>query len=1501
MKWKTRYIRIKRYSRKAFRWLGIFLLFCSVFIYVLFKSSYVQTYLTQKASKYFSNKTNTEISISEIDFRPFDTFVLKDLLILDHHKDTLLFANDFYFEINEYDFDKLEFELDLLELNDAYVNINHYKNENLNSLGVFLEKISSSEGSDKQITPMIYIEDIAFENLKIRNWDENTTVHPNQIDFNHLLVTDLNIDADDFIFKEDLIRINTEQFEFKERSGFELLGMSGQLMMDEKSMLLKYFEFETDETDINGDITLEYESFNAFSNFLEEVHLDTYFEETKISSKDIAYFTDAVDGLNRSVTFQGDINGTVSTLKAKNLKFHYGELTYFEGEIEFDNLGTSSDPTIDAVITKLITFEKDIKDIPLYPFTSGNRIKTPLWMNNVGKMEFSGDFVGPTSNFEATGILRTSAGEIKSDVFFKKDTLKDETRIVGKVITNEFNLGQTIGDPDFGLLSMNGELDALAQFENNRLIFSGQIPRIDFKNYSYSNIQMDGTVRDQIFNGKLSVKDTNLVFDFDGSVDFSTSNKQKYDFEAELKKVNIAKVNWSDRDSSTSLSGKLTVDIEGNTYEDLDGSLKLKELTWTEKGKVHKIDSINLTAIKREEREMITVKSDLMLAKIEGKYNLAEIFPTMINIFSKEIPSLVNEIDQKNHKGGNNFSVMFKLHDYAMVNELFSPELNLAKKTRLSGRFNDEKKSFVLHFASDSVYYDGRTIKGIKLYSNNRKGALNIKGRSKYVQLINNLGIENIKFTSSIVGNIVDYKIGYQNNLTYNTFGDIGGVLNLNNLDTIKLGVNQSNLVYRNEAWKIDTNAFASISNNLISVKDFNFFAEDQFFKINGTASSNNTDSLVFNMENFQLDGLQYFWDYINLDVSGRATGEFKLNSAFSDQLFASNLQVDKMILNTQEFGLVKLHTDFLKSSGTINVLFGIENKSGTYENLKVEGNYFPFENGRLAMKASFKNTQLKFMEKYFEGVFSHFKGGKTTGEIDITGTINHPLMDGSLTIRNLGFSVDYLNTNYTIDGQPLLFNKDIISFDDFEISNNLHPKSKARINGYVDLDGFDNISYRMDSVFLEEFICLNTGINENSTYYGNAYVNGLLQLRGDANSNYIGGSVETTKTVRLDDSQKKPKLVPVVSQITLPLDQAGDLEISEFVSFVNLSDTSSKKKLIEEDFDLSGLDLDFNFKINPETKVKIIFDPAVGDEINANGNGAIGMNINTNGKFNMYGDYTVTSGDYYFTLQNIIGKRFVVEPGSKISWDGDPLDAQMAMKTYYRSRANLISLADSTQEADYASLAQKIDQRIEVHSNLGLFGSLWNPDLIIGISLPNGTLDEKDFLATRIFGEDEINRQAFSLILTNQFIPPNSSGVRNTVSGKTGIENGMQFIEGQINNALSGLFSKNLDLGVDYNNVEETGDAENLTKDELRLLAGFKYKNLSLKTDYDINNQVGDIEAEFKITEALKAKAYHKTTNDPTNINNQTTTTYGIGAAYQKSFNSLRELFGRKEEEEKN
>lgn len=1492
MLWKTRYIRFKRYSRRLTKFFTYTTILLLLLLYSIFQSSYVQTYITQKIGGYLSEKTNTEITIQGVDFHPFDTFILNGLLIKDHKKDTLLYAEDFYFEVNDYDIEKNIYQLDLIELSNSYLNICKYKGDTSSNLSLFINQLVPKNSDLTTTNPInIYVEDIALENLKVRNWDESSEALNNEIDYNNLLVSHINLDANAFVFKKDLIGINLEQLEFQERSGLNVLGMQAQLLMDNKNLVLKYFEFETNETDINGAITLSYNGYKDFSSFNTKVSLKGVFEETLISSNDLAYFVPNLKKFNQNVSFKGEITGIVDELNARNLNLNYGEKTRFSGDIKFTGLTTTNSPVINAEINYLKTINKDILNIPTYPFEKGEKIKLPNWMKNLTDLNFKGKFDGPISNFHASGKLQSNVGDIDADVHLNADTNK-RTHITGNVNTKKFQLGKLLGNKDFGAVSMNGDVDALAQLENNRLVFSGEIPLLQYKSYTYSNIKMDGTIKNKIFGGELFIKDPNLDLDFNGQIDFSQPNKQKLNFQAVLNKVNLNKVNWLDRDSSCSVSGRFNVNLTGKNIEDLNGEINIDSIAWHELGDTNLIKNINLRTIKQAAREMMILNSDIMIGKIEGNYNLKEIYPTIINVISPEIPSLVTAVKlPANYRGGNKFSVMMKLKDYSFIQNLFTPEFNIANNTKMSSRFNDADKSFVIHLASDSINFNKKIAKSLKLYANNRDSVLKIQSTTEYVELFDGLGLDNLNLHANIDNNLLNYDFNYKNHGSIDTKGEFSGNLNLQNLDTLNLTFKESSITYRGAQWIVDTTAFVNISGQYIDINHLQFKSNNQAFRIDGIASTNQKDGLSIAMKDFELEGLQYFWDLINIDLAGKATGRFSINGTFGEQLISTQLKIKGMDLNNQSFGDVLARTKFDNSSGIMDVDFSIQNKLNDNKNLRLEGQYHPFDKGKLNLTATFNNTQLKFLERYFEGVFSEFSPSTTIrGELDIQGYISNPEIYGNLQIFRMEMKVDYLNVVYAVDAQKLYFDKDLIKFKDFTLSHNKYAKSKARINGTVNHNGFKNITYRLDSVFLENFFCLNTTINNNSTYYGTAFVNGLLDLRGDGKTNFIKGNVATAKY--------KDNQFSAVTELILPLDQTEELEMSEFVSFVNLSDTNTTKRLIEEDFDLSGLELDLNFELNNDANVRIIFDPVVGEEITATGHGDIGMQISPAGKFSMYGDYVINKGSYYFTLQNIIAKRFNVEPGSSMTWDGDPLNGQIAMKTYYRSRANLINLIDSNQVGDFNTFAAQYDNRIPVNTNLGLFGSLWKPEIRIGISLPSGSPEEINFLQSTIVGEDEINRQAFSLLLTNQFLPPNS-GMGAIVSDKAGINNGMQFVEGQINNALSSIVP-NLDLGVDYNDVAEGQNGENLSKDELRLLAGYKYKNLSVRTDFDINNQVGDIEAEFKITDELRAKAYHKTTNDANAINNQTTTTYGLGAAYQKSFDSIKEFFRRKEKETK-
>ncbi|PHN95923.1 hypothetical protein CSC81_17820, partial [Tenacibaculum discolor] len=70
---------------------------------------------------------------------------------------------------------------------------------------------------------------------------------------------------------------------------------------------------------------------------------------------------------------------------------------------------------------------------------------------------------------------------------------------------------------------------------------------------------------------------------------------------------------------------------------------------------------------------------------------------------------------------------------------------------------------------------------------------------------------------------------------------------------------------------------------------------------------------------------------------------------------------------------------------------------------------------------------------------------------------------------------------------------------------------------------------------------------------------------------------------------------------------------------------------------DYQGLELEFNLDVTPDAEVEIVTDTKTGSSLKGTGVGIILIQINTNGKFEMYGDYVVVTGEFNYKFGGII------------------------------------------------------------------------------------------------------------------------------------------------------------------------------------------------------------------------------------------------------------------------
>lgn len=1450
--------------------------------YAVFRSSNVQTYIVQKVSEMVYDKWNIDVQIDGVDFHLFNTFEFEKVLVLDHKKDTLTYIPEFYIDLDKYDLKTLQFELDEIELFKPEFNLYTHQGDTLTNLDILLNKIPKSKSKDTSETVFqVILNELVIDNGRFRKSLKPPVQAHQPFNFDQLELTNITTEITGIVFNNASVKARLDGLSFNHTGGLNIQKLSGQFNLDSNGLSFQSINIITPQSNLQANLILE--QIVMGSNVKSKENMSIHINNGTVYPNELACYFPKLEQMKQPVLISLSASTKRHRLRIKDIDISFESASHLVASIDIDDYTQISESFIYGTVKDLRTTKSDLNNIAnAFPnILSKNEL---LKYNALKVISFDGSYSGFFSDFVAYGTFHTNLGDIKTDIELNTQSLN--TTIEGNIETKGVRIGKLLNDPDLGVLQFTGQTKVKLSNNRNKFDFKGNVKRLEYKGYNYQNLSIDAGLVEKVFSGKFLIQDPNLDMRFVGSMDFS-NERQKYDFDANINFAQLAKLGLIDRDSSLCISGQTKINLSGKNFEDLDGDVVIKHLEWDENGKTHYSEELNIHSVKTEDREMIALDSDWIRGKIEGNYNIAELYPSVFNVLARDMPGILNwRYSPQATSGNNQFRLMFVVKDFEPIQELFIPELVLPKGTVFSGKFDDHAQLIHLNLKTDSIVFNNQNIEGLSLYLHNKDSVLNLQVRTSFVEIIDSIGLEKLTLFAKAKNNNVSYDLAWDNSNRFKNKVSITGLFDLAKIDSIGHQITKSAIVYKDTTWSIDPKNKLVFYKKKTYFEDFIWTGGEQSFAILGNTSANKEDSLMIALDKFDFVNFSTFIDAFGLDITGRATGNIKLYSVLFQPYFDGDISINQFSFNKQKFGEVKLHAKYDPKQEKVYSKATIDNLSDMIEfnTFALEGDYYPFDDQRIDYDIEIKNLKVEFIQPYVEGLFSNLNRGKVSGGLSVVGNINTPQIDGVLRFDQLGFKVDYTNVKYTIDAQELIIKPQKFILKDFVVGHNTFKDSKATINGYVSHDNFRDFDIQLKSMELKEFIGLDTRIEHNSTYHGRAFVDGNLSIIGSPDEIDFSG---TLTTVPYEDVLRSDQTI-----LQLPLDKVDELEASDFIEFVNLSDSTQQQQLLDEDqIDLSGISLNLNFIVKENALAKIIFDPTVGEEIKVRGSGDINLNISSTGNFQMNGDYIISDGSYHFTLQNFISRKFFVEPGSSISWDGDPTKGNLDILTYYQTRSKLITLIDSNRVANYSELRNRFQGRIPVNTNLMLKGNMFSPTITMGVSLPQGSPEEKEIIDTYIIGDDETNRQAFGLLLTGQFLPQ-SNGLGGNVGRNAGIDNGVQFIEGQINNALGGIFN-NVDLGFDYN----TGDT--LSAAELRLLVGFHYKSFTVSTDYDINNDVGDIQVELRITDDLSAKAFHKRT-EQTVLDNGVNTIQGMGVVYEKSFDSFKEFLQRRKKKPK-
>lgn len=338
------------------------------------------------------------------------------------------------------------------------------------------------------------------------------------------------------------------------------------------------------------------------------------------------------------------------------------------------------------------------------------------------------------------------------------------------------------------------------------------------------------------------------------------------------------------------------------------------------------------------------------------------------------------------------------------------------------------------------------------------------------------------------------------------------------------------------------------------------------------------------------------------------------------------------------------------------------------------------------------------------------------------------------------------------------------------------------------------------------------------------------------------------------------------------------ELTEDNFIEFVP-HDTTAIKDAPKIDF--SGVTLNLNFDLNPNAQIKMIFNEQTGDEITAFGNGRLALGMDNLGQLSLEGTYTVSEGSKYNFVLGPIKETFYISDGGSITWTGNPYEASLNLKAYYKLKANLGELSPEL----LASGNQ------EVNCYLNLTESLMKPNIDFDIKAPKAPESDKSLLTQLTADKDELNRQFFSLLLWKKFQPMKGSS---RASGGAALD----MASNQINSLLSQV-SQDYKLNVDMNSDAQGGSEyalgieKGFLNDQLVISGSFGTRN-SAAGSQTHSSLIGDIEIEYKLNKdgTFRINVFNESNdNRVLQTSNRGQFKQGVGIYYKENFNTLNDF----------
>lgn len=1269
---------------------------------------------------------------------------------------------------------------------------------------------------------------VHLDKLKLTNGifkNEKQSINPALPGFDgrHIEFNNINTELTNVNWIRDTITANLN-LDTKERSGLEVKKMLADVKFTPQEMAFSNMEIQTNRSTLRNFFRMSYADMDDLGDFIHAVKLQGDFEESVVSSDDIAFFAPALKSWKKTFQLTGKIQGTIDALKGSGMNVNTGTGTLLNGDISLTGLPNINETFIDLKANDLrSTYTDAVAIIPAMRKVTNPDLRRLQYVN------FKGNFTGFIRDFVTFGTVQTNLGTLTTDLNIKIPD-SNEPVYSGTVASGNFHLGALLNDKKIGSTAFNLKVmgSGISAKKRNTTI-DGNIAYIDFNGYRYNKIKAKGFLDKNLFTGFASIDDPNVAVNkITGTVDLSSSSPL-YKLKGDVTTLNLKNLGLTK--DELSFKGKLDLNFSGNKIEDFSGSAKISEATIFRNGKELPFDTLVVSTTGTGAAKKLSIASNEFKADISGSYKLNELADGFTWMLHKYYPSYIPAPAAIPKDQEINFDITtYYFEEYA---QMIHPKLGGFNNSRIQGYLNTGQNKFYMLDSIPQFNWGKYSFDEVRIDAKGDDKNLSLSGEARNFRLNDSLNFPLVTFNIN-AGNDSSH-ISLQTGATQALEKANFNAWVLTGKDAISIDFEPSNFTVNGKQWSIDQEGRLTFQkgnpiSGMLTLSEGDEKSGKQKVVISTISTSDHDkNNLKVELSNVNLgDFGPYLLPKNRLvgSVSGTIIAE-NLNDSlhiYSNDLLTKDLQLDN-----DSLGAVKTTIDYNKLTKALTFkgnTLNQENYLGFDGKIIIGDNKKAKEENLIALKA--KKFQIKVLERFLGNLFSDIQG-YLTGDISLKGEFQDLAINGKGQLFDAGMRVNFTQCYYRIKDTTIKITPEEINLDGLVLTDTV-TKNPVYIRGGIEHQSFKDMFYNLDVTtqkpntigreFNKPVLLLNTTIKDNKQFYGRVYGTGSFSLLGPQEEMFM--DINAVGQAFGKDS----------SHVVIPPSSSRETGSADF-----LVERKFGREMSNIDAPQSSTNIIYNVKVTatPSVNLEVQIDELTGDVIKGRGKGTLNIISGTAEPLQMRGRFDIEEGNYLFTFQSYFKKPFELRKGSEnyIEWNGDPYDANINLTAVYTASRVSYAPLKSTMVAINNKVANAYS---DVYVVAKLTDQLFSPKIEFGLDFPQTSAAVNDpglafGLQQMQKNANELQKQATYLVVFGSFAPVELTA-KNSIQEITNSLSGIFFgvINEQIKKVITGLFNSqkltvNFNSSIYNRNVLEQDVGLNIGSD-LNLSIGRSFLN---------------------------------------------------------------------------